>query len=81
MSWFLYQTVNSAEGETDLSKRSILVAFWDKHGLLRSPGLFQRLVPLNTALGLTRICNRLTGRPAKIRRVYKPTAQKTHALC
>lgn len=46
--------------ETDLGKRSVLVAFWDKHGLLRSPGLFQSLVPLNTALGLTCICNILT---------------------
>lgn len=41
----------------DLGKRSVLVAFRDEHGLLRSPGLFQRLVPLNAALGLTRICN------------------------
>lgn len=46
--------------ETDLGIRSILVAFWDKHGLLRSPGLFQSLVPLKTALGLTCICNILT---------------------
>lgn len=41
----------------DLGKRSVLVAFRDEHGLLRSPGLFQRLVPLNAALGLTCICN------------------------
>lgn len=44
-------------GGLDLGKRSVLVAFWDEHGLLRSPGLFQRLVPLNAALGLACICN------------------------
>lgn len=45
------------ENVLDLCKRSILVAFRDEHGLLRSPGLFQRLVPLNPTLGLTCICN------------------------
>lgn len=50
-----------AGSETHLGKRPILVALGDKHGLLRSPGLFQRLVPLNATLGLTCICNVLTG--------------------
>lgn len=35
---------------THLGKRSILIAFWDKRGLLRPPGLLQSLVPLNKAL-------------------------------
>lgn len=47
--------------QTDLGKSPILIAFWDKHGLVRSLGLFQSLVPLSTTLGLTNICNILTG--------------------
>lgn len=47
----------AGENVLDLSKRSVFVAFWDEHGLLRPPGLFQRLVPLSAALGLTCICN------------------------
>lgn len=47
--------------QTHLGKRPILVAFWDKHGLLRSPGLFQSLVPVSVALGWAScICNTST---------------------
>lgn len=47
--------------QTHLGKRPVLVAFWDKRGLLRSPGLFQSLVPVSAALGgASCICNTST---------------------
>lgn len=47
--------------QTHLGKRPVLVTFWDKRGLLRSPGLFQSLVPVSAALGWAScICNMST---------------------
>lgn len=42
---------------TDLGKRSVVIAFWDKNGFLWPLGLFQSLSPLSPTFRLACLCN------------------------